>query len=61
MQAVSMTSEELPPVPRKHPSVTRDYEYKRLGTLSLLAGIELETHSELSAKELKAWVEGIKI
>ena len=41
MQAISMTSEELPPVPGKHPSVTRDYEYKRLGTLSLLAGIDL--------------------
>ena len=41
MQAISMTSEELPPVPGKYPSVTRDYEYKRLGTLSLLAGIDL--------------------
>ena len=41
MQAISMASEELPPVPGKHPTVTRDYEYKRLGTLSLLAGIDL--------------------
>ena len=41
IQAISMTSEELPSVPGKHPSVTRDYEYKRLGTLSLLAGIDL--------------------
>ena len=41
MQAISMTSEELHPVPGKHPSVTRDYEYKRPGTLSLLAGIDL--------------------
>jgi len=31
------------PVPGKHPSVTRDYEYRRLGTLSLLAGIDLHT------------------
>jgi hypothetical protein len=38
IQAISLTSKELPPVPGKHPSVTRDYEYKRLGTLSLLAG-----------------------
>ncbi len=43
MQAISMTSEELPPVPGKHPSATRDYEYKRLGTLSLLAGIDLHS------------------
>ena len=41
MQAISQTSKELPPVPGKHPSVTRDYEYRRLGTLSLLAGIDL--------------------
>lgn len=41
MQAISQISEELPPVPGKHPSVTRDYEYRRLGTLSLLAGIDL--------------------
>ena len=41
MQAISLKSEELPPVPGKYPSVTRDYEYKRLGTLSLLAGIDL--------------------
>ena len=45
IQAISLTSEELPPVPGKHPSVTRDYEYKRLGTLSLLAGIDLHTGS----------------
>lgn len=41
MQAISQTSKELPPVPGKHPSVTMDYEYRRLGTLSLLAGIDL--------------------
>ena len=49
IQATSMTSEELPPVPGKHPSVTRDYEYKRLGTLSLLAGIDL--HDGLLRKQ----------
>ncbi|WP_196795628.1 IS630 family transposase [Ferroplasma acidiphilum] len=43
IQAISLTSKELPPVPGKHPSVTRDYEYRRLGTLSLLAGIDLHT------------------
>ena len=43
VQAISMTSKELPPVPGKHPSVTRDYEYRRLGTLSLLAGIDMHT------------------
>ena len=41
LEAISMTLKKLPPVPGKHPSVTRDYGCKRLGTLSLLAGIDL--------------------
>lgn len=43
IQAISLKSEELPPVPGKHPSITRDYEYVRRGTISLLAGIDLHT------------------
>ncbi len=31
----------MPPVPDKHATLGRDYEYKRHGTLSLLAGIDL--------------------
>ena len=34
---------DLPPVPGKHPANSRDYEYKRHGTLSLLAGLDLLT------------------
>ena len=34
-------SPDLPPVPGKHPEVGRDYEYKRLGTASILAGLDL--------------------
>jgi len=34
---------DLPPLPGKHPSTGRDYEYKRQGTLSLLAGLDLLT------------------
>ena len=41
IQAISMTSKVLPPITGKHHSVTRDYEYRRLGTLSLLGGIDL--------------------
>ena len=33
----------LPPVPGRHASFARDHEYKRHGTLSLLAGIDLLT------------------
>lgn len=43
IQAISSTSPDLPPVPGKHPSVTRDYEYVRQGTVSLMAGIDLLT------------------
>ncbi|MGA1824059.1 MAG: IS630 family transposase [bacterium] len=41
IQAIEHTAPELPPVPGKHPAWGRDYEYKRHGTLSLLAGIDL--------------------
>jgi len=43
IQALSTTTPDLPPVPGKHPSFVRDYEYVRQGTLSLLAGIDLHT------------------
>jgi hypothetical protein len=37
IQAISNTAPDLPPVPGRHPSVGRDHEYKRQGTVSLLA------------------------
>ena len=43
IQAISNTAADLPPVAGKHACVARDHEYKRLGTLSLLAGIDLLT------------------
>ena len=42
IQAIATTSEDLLPDER-HSTISRDYEYKRLGTLSLLAGIDLQT------------------
>jgi transposase len=41
IQAIRNTAPDLPPVPGRHTSVGRDHEYKRHGTVSLLAGIEL--------------------
>ena len=41
IQAIRNTAPDLPPVPGRHPRVGRDHEYKRHGTVSLLAGIEL--------------------
>lgn len=43
IQAIGSISPDLPPVPGKHPSITRDYEYVRRGTVSLMAGIDLLT------------------
>jgi hypothetical protein len=40
IQAISNTAPDLPPKPGVHPSFARDHEYKRHGTLSLLAGID---------------------
>ena len=42
IQATANTSEDLPP-DENHRTINRDYEYKRLGTVALLAGIDLQT------------------
>src|SRR2546430_3390900 len=41
IQAIATTAPDLPPQPGVHPTFARDHEYKRHGTLSLLAGIDL--------------------
>jgi len=43
IQAIKNIAAELMPVPEKYSTRARDYEYKRLGTVSLLAGIDLHT------------------
>ncbi len=43
IQALKNIGAQLLPVPGKHATVGRDYEYKRLGTLSLLAAIDLHS------------------
>jgi transposase len=43
IQAIATTAPDLPPKPGAHPTFARDHEYKRHGTLSLLAGIDLLT------------------
>ena len=42
LQAIATTSEDLRP-DENHPTISRDYEYRRLGTVSLLAAIDLQT------------------
>ncbi len=43
IQAIATTSPDLPPVPGTYATFSRDHEFKRHGTLSLLAGIDLLT------------------
>lgn len=42
IQAIATTSDDLRP-DKNHSTISRDYEYKRLGTVSLLAAIDLQT------------------
>ncbi|EQD80803.1 tISRso5 ISRSO5-transposase protein, partial [mine drainage metagenome] len=41
VQALGRVSPDRSPVPGEHPSLSRDYEYVRLGTLSILAALDL--------------------
>lgn len=41
IQAIKNTAPDLLPVPGKQPHIKRDYEYERLGTVSLLAALNL--------------------
>ena len=41
VQAIGNPGAPGPPVPGQHPAVGRDYEYKRHGTLSILASLDL--------------------
>ena len=42
-QAIGATASDLPPAPGKSSMWSRDYEYVRHGTVSLLAGLDLAT------------------
>jgi hypothetical protein len=41
VQAIKNTAKDLPPVAGKHSTIGRDNEYKRLGAVSILAGLDL--------------------
>lgn len=41
IQAVANTAPDLPPVPGEHACISRDHEYVRHGTVTLMAGIDL--------------------
>ena len=41
VQAIANTAPDLPPVPDKHATVGRDHEYRRMGTVSIIAALDL--------------------
>lgn len=43
IQAIKNVATDLPPIPGKRSYLGRDYHYERLGTLSLLAALDLHT------------------
>jgi transposase len=51
VQAIANTAPDLPPVPGKHPTVGRDPEYKRYGTVSILASLDLHDGHVLARVE----------
>jgi transposase len=51
VQALENTAPDLPPVPEEHPAVGRDHEYKRHGTLSILASLDLHDGHVLARVE----------
>lgn len=66
IQAIGNVGPDLPPVPGRYPSVARDHEYKRHGTLSLLCGIDLLSGDLLPrveerhrSREFVAWLRDV--
>ncbi|OGX60638.1 MAG: integrase [Paenibacillus sp. RIFOXYA1_FULL_44_5] len=51
IQAIENKAADLPPVPGQHKTISRDSEYVRHGTLSLLAGIDLVTGEVIGSVE----------
>jgi transposase len=51
VQAIANTAPDLPPVEGKHPTISRDHEYKRLGTASILAALDLQDGHVLARVE----------
>jgi hypothetical protein len=43
IQAIGTIAPDRRPVPGSHPTICRDHEYKRHGTVTLMAGIDLLT------------------
>lgn len=51
VQAIKNIAPDLPPFANKYPRISRDYEYKRLGTLSILASLDLQSGKVIALVE----------
>lgn len=51
--ALGTTAPDLPPVPGKHPSIGRDHEHVRHGTLSIIAAFDLLTGEFITNVDLR--------
>lgn len=51
VQAIGNTAPDLPPVPGRQPTLSRDHEYVRHGTVSILAALDLHTGHILANAE----------
>jgi transposase len=51
VQAIANTAPDLPPVPDRHPGIGRDHEYRRMGTCSIIAGLDLLTGKVIARVE----------
>ena len=60
IQATANTSEDLLP-DENHRTINRDYEYKRLGTVALLAGIDLQTGEAIPLVRDRQYVEFLSL
>ncbi len=64
IQAIASTSDDLRPN-KNYSTISRDYEYKRLGTISLLAAIDLQTGEAIplvrEKHSSKEYIEFLKI
>lgn len=53
VQAIKNTAKDIRPKPYKHATYGRDYEYKRFGTLSILASLDLHTGKVIAEMDEK--------
>jgi transposase len=51
VQAIANTAPDLPPVPGRHANIGRDHEYRRMGTCSILAALDLLTGKVIARVE----------